>query len=180
MRWPLSALAFCISLLATIPSHEAVSSYAPEDRTPPLPTWPVVTVDRVELHCLTMNIYYEARGEAPEGQLAVAHVTLNRSRAHGFARTICDVVYQRNAFSWTGHRKGKKAAPFDDDAWSLAAMIARLALSGLTEDPTGGATDFHAASARPSWVADKALTAEIGHHRFYVRSTPPHGQANPG
>ena len=169
MRWPLSALAFCITLLGAIPTHEAVSSYAQEDRRRPLPSWPAVTIDRVELHCLTMNIYYEARGEAPEGQLAVAHVTLNRSRSPGFARTICDVVHQKYAFSWTRQRKGQKAPALDEQAWSLASMIAELAMSGLTEDPTGGATDFHAAHTQPYWVADKALTAEIGHHRFYTR-----------
>ncbi len=42
-----------------------------------------------ELRCLALNIYFEARGEKTEGQLAVALVTMNRMKSrhyHGSVR----------------------------------------------------------------------------------------------
>ena len=52
--------------------------------------------------CLARNVYYEARGESLAGQYAVAEVTMNRKASLGYPKTVCDVVYQRDAFSWTG------------------------------------------------------------------------------
>src|SRR3954462_7592620 len=57
-----------------------------------------------DVECLALNVYYEARGESLAGQYAVAEVTMNRKAALGFPKTICEVVYQRSAFSWTGER----------------------------------------------------------------------------
>ncbi|MCK4867057.1 MAG: cell wall hydrolase, partial [Alphaproteobacteria bacterium] len=31
-----------------------------------------------QLECLALNVYFEARGEPREGQVAVAHVVMNR------------------------------------------------------------------------------------------------------
>ena len=47
-----------------------------------------------DLQCLAENIYFEARGEPLAGQYAVPEVTLNRTRAHNFPRTICKVVHE--------------------------------------------------------------------------------------
>ncbi len=47
-----------------------------------------------ELKCLATAIYFEARGEPEEGQLAVAQVVLNRVKNPAYPNTICGVVYQ--------------------------------------------------------------------------------------
>ena len=38
------------------------------------------------------------------GQYAVAEVTMNRKASRFYPKTVCEVVYQREAFSWTGTR----------------------------------------------------------------------------
>ena len=47
-----------------------------------------------EEKCLASAIFYEARSESFEGQLAVAQVILNRVRHPAYPDTICGVVYQ--------------------------------------------------------------------------------------
>ena len=101
--------------------------------------------------------------------MGVAYVTLNRVRAPGFARTICHVVYQKDAFTWTQRREELEAEDLDEQAWLLAELIAKLAMAGLAEDPTNGATDFHAVNVKPPWVIDKVPTTQIGRHKFYKR-----------
>ena len=57
------------------------------------------------LDCLARNIYYEARGEPLAGQYAVAEVTMNRKASPFYPKTVCEVVYQREAFSWTDSKE---------------------------------------------------------------------------
>src|SRR3990167_5711100 len=47
-----------------------------------------------ELECLTQAVYFEARGETPAGQAAVAQVGLNRVRHRAFPNSVCSVGYQ--------------------------------------------------------------------------------------
>lgn len=54
-----------------------------------------------EIQCLAEAMYFEARGEGVTGQEAVALVTLNRTRAAGFPKTVCGVVYQKGQYAWT-------------------------------------------------------------------------------
>ena len=111
-----------------------------------------------DLDCLTQAVYYEARGETPKGQAAVAQVVLNRVRHPAFPKTICAVVFQG-----AGKRKtdcqfsfvcdGSMRLDRDDEAWDKAQHVAARALSGVTvadigapptstprASPTSGAT----------------------------------------
>ena len=45
-----------------------------------------------ETYCMSLNIYYEARGEGWKGKTAVAHVVQNRVAHEKYPDTICDVV----------------------------------------------------------------------------------------
>jgi type II secretory pathway component PulM len=54
------------------------------------------------LQCLAENVYFEARGEPLAGQYAVAEVTLNRTHARNFPRTICQVVHEHR---WDPNRR---------------------------------------------------------------------------
>ena len=58
-----------------------------------------------EWQCLTEALYFEARGESLEGQIAVAEVILNRVDSPLYPRTVCGVVKQRGGggcqFSYT-------------------------------------------------------------------------------
>ena len=73
------------------------------------------------IDCLARNVYYEARGESLAGQYAVAEVTMNRKAHPRFPSTVCEVVYQKEAFSWT------MLGPLDPPAgepWQRALRIA--------------------------------------------------------
>jgi spore germination cell wall hydrolase CwlJ-like protein len=47
--------------------------------------------------CLTEALYFEARGESLQGQIAVAEVILNRVDSPLYPRTVCGVVKQRGS-----------------------------------------------------------------------------------
>ena len=57
------------------------------------------------LLCLSLNGFFEARGEPLQGQIAVHEVVINRVENPKFPDTICGVVLQENEngvcqFSW--------------------------------------------------------------------------------
>lgn len=119
--------------------------------------------------CLAQAIYFEARGEPLEGQLAVAHVVLNRKYSKLFPNTVCAVVRQVKPvcqFSWycDGLSDTLPNKP-------LARKIKKLAdqvLQGSYEDNTGGAVFFHAGYVAPGW-RNVEKTVEIANHIFYRR-----------
>jgi spore germination cell wall hydrolase CwlJ-like protein len=47
-----------------------------------------------QVDCVAKAIYFEARGEPFEGQLAVANVINNRVKSSKFPNTHCGVVHQ--------------------------------------------------------------------------------------
>jgi hypothetical protein len=127
-----------------------------------------------ELQCLAENIYFEARGEPLDGQYAVAEVTLNRTRAAHFPRTICAVVHQTRwdpgrrryvaDFSWT---ELPASAPPDGAAWKQAMAVATAAYDDLRAPLVPDALFYHAADVRPPWARTRSPVATIGNHIFY-------------
>jgi N-acetylmuramoyl-L-alanine amidase len=122
-----------------------------------------------ERECLALNIYHEARGEPEEGQLAVAHVTLNRVRSPRFPNNICSVVWQSGQFSWT--RDGRSNTPRDRRAWQEAQRLASIAINWhrAGDDFSYGATFYHADYVRPYWADIFQEVVTIGAHIFYIR-----------
>jgi len=118
--------------------------------------------------CLTEALYFEARGESLEGQIAVAEVILNRVDSPLYPRTVCGVVKQRGGggcqFSYVCHGKTKMR---EKQAADLAGRIARAMLDGAPRVLTDGATHFHTRGVKPSWSKRFARTASIGQHLFY-------------
>lgn len=119
-----------------------------------------------QVRCLALNVYHEARNQSFDGQLAVAHVTLNRVDDPRFPKTICRVVYQTKSFSWTINR-GRLAPPRERDAWERSLKVARLAIEDRDGDPTFGSTHYHLASITPYWAVEKKMIARIDSHIFY-------------
>jgi len=127
-----------------------------------------------QLRCLALNIYFEARGESTEGQLAVALVTANRVKSPRYPNTMCGVVWQKRQFSWT--HDGKSDRPDDRRAWKLAKDIARFvyykfdrlpARTRRALDLTHGALHYYAPSlAQPYWARLQVVTRTIGGHVF--------------
>lgn len=124
--------------------------------------------------CLTEAVYFEARGESLDGQVAVAEVILNRVDSPLYPRTVCGVVQQRGGggcqFSYVCD--GKADRMHEKAAADLAARIARAMLDGAPRLLTDGATHFHTRSVRPGWSKRFPRTAEIGSHLFYRQPDP--------
>lgn len=111
--------------------------------------------------CMAKAIYYEARGEGQRGMVAVGHVIVNRTKSDKYPSDICDVVYQRNQFSWTRNPPKINNHGLMDKAYEIAMKVLR----GDTKDPTKGALSFHSSSIDPGW--EKRPKAVIGNHIFY-------------
>ncbi|NOY74096.1 MAG: cell wall hydrolase [Gammaproteobacteria bacterium] len=133
-----------------------------------------VAEPELELNCLAMNIYHEARGESLEGQFAVAYVTMNRVVSPRYPGSVCSVVWQRSQFSWT--QDGKSDRPRDRKAWGHSQALAKhiynnyhrfMDLSRGASDLTGGALYYYAhEQVNPYWAKEKTTTATIGAHVF--------------
>ena len=124
-----------------------------------------------EGHCLTQAIYFEARSEPVEGQLAVAQVVLNRTKNPRFPNSICAVVFQneklRNRCQFSFACDGLSDNPYNQEAWNIAQRISYIALSGRWEDITKSAMYYHASYVSPYWIKRLETTARHGSHIFY-------------
>ncbi len=116
-----------------------------------------------ELRCLAGTVYFESRGESLVGQLAVAHVVINRAQSGRFPKSLCGVVHQRSQFSFV--RGGKMPAVREGAQWSNAIAIAQIARDGSWKNHAPGALFFHARYVSPGWR--KTRIAQIDNHIFY-------------
>jgi spore germination cell wall hydrolase CwlJ-like protein len=119
-----------------------------------------------EEDCLANAVYFEARGESLEGQLAVAEVVLNRARSGRYPATWCGVVTQHAQFSFV--RGGViPAANRSSEAWKRAVAIARIAQQGSNRMLAANVLWYHANYVSPSWGRRLARSSVIGAHIFY-------------
>lgn len=116
-----------------------------------------------ELRCLAQAVYFESRGESLAGQLAVAHVVINRAKSGRFPTTLCGVVHQPSQFSFV--RRGKMPAVRNAAQWSNALAIAQIARDDSWQNRAPGALFFHARYVSPGWR--KTRIAQIDNHIFY-------------
>jgi N-acetylmuramoyl-L-alanine amidase len=117
-----------------------------------------------EEKCLASAIFYEARSELFEGQLAVAQVILNRVKSGRFANSICGVVLQPGQFSFVRGSAIPAISSASKD-WREALAIARIAQAKLHHSDAGNALFFHATRVNPKWRLNRI--ASIGNHVFY-------------
>lgn len=122
--------------------------------------------------CLTEAIYFEARGEAVRGQMAVAQVVLNRAFSGYYPNNICGVVYQNAhrhlSCQFTFACDGIRDVVKEPDMWERARKIAQATLDGRLWLPeVGKSTHYHAYWVRPSWVNEMKKMYKYGVHTFY-------------
>ncbi len=139
-----------------------------------------------ELTLLAATVALEAESEPPEGQLAVAFVTMNRVR--GGWGSVHHVILGVDGHAYNDGRPFEAYSCWNDDYQAKArARLAALgsaawawkpaaaALWGLTDDPSLGATFYlnpdltrkiRPQHDLPSWFDARKVTAVIGRHTF--------------
>ena len=122
--------------------------------------------------CLAEAIYFESRGEAVRGQMAVAQVILNRVFSGKYPNTVCGVVYQnahrRLHCQFTFACDGIPDIVREPDMWERAKTIAAEMLDGKLWLPeVGKATHYHAYWVHPGWVREMTKMHKLGVHTFY-------------
>jgi spore germination cell wall hydrolase CwlJ-like protein len=113
-----------------------------------------------QLRCLATAVYFEARSESVEGQLAVAQVVRNRARSGRFPSSLCGVVNQPSQFSFS-----KRRSPDNRAQWERAVKIAAIAMADGWREIAPNALYFHAARVSPGWGRQRV--ARIGNNIFY-------------
>jgi spore germination cell wall hydrolase CwlJ-like protein len=124
-----------------------------------------------DLECLTQAIYYEARGEPIEGQIAVAQVVLNRARQPARPKSICQVVFEgaprpgcQFSFACEGDRQ---AGPVRRELWQQTQALAGSVLAGQYQGNLT-ATHYHADYVQPLWARQMQRLGQIGRHIFFA------------
>ena len=117
------------------------------------------------LYWLALCIYHEARGEPFDGQLAVAHVIMNRSQEHGVS--VKEIITIPHQFSWVGD-------DIPDDVVNHSAFIRCLCAAMMARDERlqgkslEGANHYFADYiSPPDWSKDMKFIVKIGRHLFY-------------
>lgn len=120
----------------------------------------------------TLTIAMEARGEGPDGELAVAFVLLNRLKLAKWGSTLASVALAKKQFScWNEGDPNRHtiAELKTDDPVILAARTALDRASSGVSDPTHGATHYYAVTLpeAPDWANSGTFLVQIGKQRFY-------------
>lgn len=122
--------------------------------------------------CLAEAVYFEARGEAVRGQIAVAQVVMNRVFSGFYPTTVCGVVYQNKyhhmACQFTFACDNVADVVREPDMWDRAKKIAKAMLDGQLWLPeVDKSTHYHAYWVHPSWVSEMKKMYKFGVHTFY-------------
>jgi N-acetylmuramoyl-L-alanine amidase len=120
--------------------------------------------------CLSLTIYFEARGEDIFGQLAVAQVVMNRVENPKYPDTVCGVVTQPKQFSYLNSCNVKCAVQNvrDKQSWKVSQSVANAMLQG--HRVSLAATHYHTLQVQPYWANHPRMThlKTIGNHTFYL------------
>jgi spore germination cell wall hydrolase CwlJ-like protein len=122
--------------------------------------------------CLAEAVYFEARGEAVRGQIAVAQVVMNRAFSGFYPNTVCGVVYQNKhrhlACQFTFACDNNPDVIREPEMWERARKIAKAMLDGQIWLPeVDKSTHYHAYYVHPSWVNEMKRMYKFGVHTFY-------------
>jgi spore germination cell wall hydrolase CwlJ-like protein len=149
-------------IMASVPARSALPSLRPASLDALVARIGPEKNPSAEIHCLARAVYFEARGEEAQGQLAVAQVILRRTRLEDrFPTSVCGVIRQPGQFSFDHSR----APDYRTPSWRTAVAIARIAHRGDWRELASGAIYFTASSVRPTWAVSRVV--RIGNHIFY-------------
>ena len=121
-----------------------------------------------ETNCLATAVYFEARGESLDGQLAVARVVMNRAASGKYPPSWCATMKQPWQFSFVNPHTGQyPSVDSNSDSWRKAEAIARLAAANIVPSVSTDVLWYHADYVAPSWRRNLTEARKIGQHIFY-------------
>ena len=129
----------------------------------------VINADDLDVTART--VYGEARGEAFEGKVAVAHVISNRAASNYMGDTleaVCRRAYQFSCWNHSDPNHRKIAALDKSDPEYRECLSAVAAALVSDDDPTHGARHYHTKDIKPYWSDDAKERVVIGNHVFLV------------
>ncbi|MBL4802737.1 MAG: cell wall hydrolase [Emcibacter sp.] len=130
-----------------------------------------VDISEKSFRCLAQAVYFEARSEPFEGQVAVAYVILNRVKDRRYPNNICAVVFQneqrRHHCQFSFACDGLSDNPYEKIAWNVARRVAGGTLRNASSDVTARSTHYHATYVTPRWAKYLQPTIQVGSHIFY-------------
>ena len=116
-------------------------------------------------YCLANAVYFEARGESLEGQLAVADVVINRTESPRYPDNWCDVIKQYKQFSFVENRQFPRIS--EGQAWDTAKAVAKVAIDDARDVVRGDVLWYHADYVAPTWRTAFNEVTKVGVHIFY-------------
>lgn len=121
-----------------------------------------------QANCIAVAVYHESRGEALEGQLAVARVIMNRAASGKYPASWCGTVRQPWQFSFVNPRTGQfPRTDMNSASWRKAVAITRLAIGNAVPSLSTDVLWYHATYVAPSWGRRLTQASKIGTHIFY-------------
>ena len=121
-----------------------------------------------QANCLATAVYFEARGESVEGQLAVARVVMNRAASGKYPPDWCSVVKQPWQFSFVNPHTGDfPSIDTASAAWARAQGVARVAIANVVPSLQPDVLWYHATYVAPTWGHRLNMVERIGAHIFY-------------
>lgn len=131
--------------------------------------------DLSDQQVLARTLWAEARGQGPDGMLAVACVIRNRARNPGWwggpsLRSVCLKPLQFSCWNASDPQfKLIRADAIRSLAFDTAMGIAAAVMADAVADITHGADHYCTAAVAPktSWAKSRTPVAKIGAHWFY-------------
>jgi N-acetylmuramoyl-L-alanine amidase len=125
-----------------------------------------VTLSLEDILIGARTVFGEARGEPYEGQKAVAHVILNRSRKEGSVAAACLRPKQFSAWNLGDATRERMVTVTTNDPKFRTAI--RAFLEAVDEaDFTQGCHHYHHKNISPKWALGHTPVVVIGQHAFY-------------
>ena len=114
--------------------------------------------------CLSLVVFYEARGEPVKAQFGTLEVVHNRSKHPNYPDTYCGVVKQKGQFSWYKGSNSLKPPKYEKEAWDESVKVARNFYTNKTNYTKGSLYFNH---KRLGVRFQKTLKVKIGNHVFF-------------
>lgn len=112
--------------------------------------------------CLSKTLYFETRGESIEGINKVSSVIINRTYNDKFPNTICEVINQKNQFTYD-HSK----PILNKKVYDRMKYYALLNINKRDTIRDNNILYYHTNNINLKWDNNLKIVYKIGNHIFY-------------